>query len=82
MDYSTSMNNPLQPVAGPVARLLPNWLPIDGVAMSAVLWWYLTNNTGLPDEQIMTAVGLSAVTHGLLHGIAAQEQTRVFNYNL
>jgi len=82
MDYSTAMRNPLQPIAGPVARLLPNWLPVDGVAMSFVLWWYLSNNTTLPDNQVMTATALAGVTHGLLHGIAAQEQTRVFNYNL
>ena len=82
MDYTTEMANPLQPLAAPFARVLPNWLPIDGVALSAVLWWYLTQNTNLPDEQVLMATGLTAATHGLLHGIAAQEQQRVFNYNI
>ena len=72
------MENPIADFASPVAKALPAFLKIDALAQTGVLWWYLSNQTGLPDQQIWMALGLNAVTHGLFHSIACGNQASIW----
>lgn len=72
------MENPVADIASPIAKMLPAMLKIDALAQTGVLWWYLSNMTGLPDQQIYVALGLNAVTHGLFHSIACNNQDSIW----
>ena len=73
------MENPVSDFASPVAKVLPAMLKIDALAQTGVLWWYLSNYTGLPDAQIWMTLGLNAVTHGLLHDVACKNQDSIWS---
>jgi hypothetical protein len=72
------MENPIADVASPIAKALPNFLKLDALAQTAVLYWYLFNQTNLPDNQIYITLGLNAVVHGLLHDVACGNQAPIW----
>lgn len=78
MSYRQTMENPVQDVVAPVAKVLPSFLKVDALAQTAVLYWYLYNQTNLPDTQIYITLGLNAVVHGVLHDIACKNQASVW----
>lgn len=59
----------------PIADRLPKWLKIDGTAQAFVLWWYMSNYTGLTNQEMLTIVGLNAGIHGVLHDTACRLQS-------
>ena len=59
----------------PIANRLPSWLKIDGTAQAFVLWWYMSNYTGLTNQEMMYIVGINAGVHGLLHDTACRLQS-------
>ena len=41
-NFTATSSNPLAGPLDGVAQSLPNWLKLDALAQTAVLWWYLT----------------------------------------
>ena len=58
----------------PLVERLPKFVKLDGTAQAFVLYYYMSNYTGLTMQEIWTIIGLNGGVHMLLHDTACQLQ--------
>jgi hypothetical protein len=60
-----------------LTAVLPNWLKIDALGQGVALW-FLLDNYGMTQTEKIMVVGVNSVVHGVLHGIACNQQDPIF----